>query len=449
MPASSAQQAGAPEPILRVTVDPPSVVVGQSAVMQIDVLAPNYMTKPPVMPDFQLRNAVTRPGSTINMSEQRDGTTYAGVRFEFLIYPQEPGSYAVDDEKVSITFAAEPPNTRDAELRFPRIAFEAMIPDPARALDPFVSAAALKLTEEVRRSSESLKVGDAVTRIVTIQADGTPAMLLPPTAFAAIDGTRLYPAQPDLQDKVDRRTDHLSATRIDQVTYMLERPGELNLPAVEVAWWNVREQKIERARAEPVVLHVAGNPSLKPDADGLRASTPSLRSMLVVLADHWQMALMILVASSVLAWVMPGAVRAILAWSRRRRAAYQASERCAFAGLKAAARSGDANRSYFALLDWLQRFGPAGPAHTIGAFTAAARVPALDREIAAIERRLFARDRGESTWTGRDFSRQVAYARRRLMNLARSDSPALPANLNPALANSTRGGAGGPSRLWG
>ena len=275
MPAAGAQPARAAEPILRVKVDPPRIVVGQSAVLSVDVLAPNYMTKPPVMPDFQLRNAVTRAGSTTNMSEQHDGITYAGVRFEFLIYPQEPGSYAVAGQKVSITYAAEPPATRDAELPVPRIALEAFVPDRARTLDPFVSATALKLKQEVRRSSEALKVGDAVTRTVTVEAEGTPSMLLPPTVFAAIDGTKLYPAQPDLQDKVDRRTDRLSSTRTDEATYMLERSGELSLPAVEVAWWNVQENRIERARAEPVVLQVADNPALKTGVDSRRVSPPS------------------------------------------------------------------------------------------------------------------------------------------------------------------------------
>jgi hypothetical protein len=434
MPAAGAQQAAPPEPLLRVSLDPPKTIVGQKTTLTIDVLAPNYMTRPPVMPDFQLRNAVTRAGSTINMSEQHDGTTYAGVRFEFLIYPQEPGSYAADGQKVSITYAAEPPATRDADLRLPRIAFEAFVPDAARTLDPFVSAAALKLRQDVQRSSESLKVGDAVTRTVTVEADGAPAMLLPPTALAAIDGTKLYPAQPELQDRVDRRTDRLSSTRIDQATYMLERPGELSLPAVEVAWWNVGEQKIERARAEPVVLQVADNPSLKAGAENRRVSSLSFRSMLAFLADHWLTALMILAALAVLAWVMPGAVREVLAWNRRRREAYRASERCAFADLNAAARSGDASRSYFALLGWLQRFEPAGPTHTIGAFKAAARDPELDREIATIEQHLFGRNQGRLAWTGYEFSRRLAHARQRLMSSGSLDAPALPVNLNPQTA---------------
>ena len=79
------QQGSAGEPILRVTSDPPRVVVGQQTTLRIEVLAPNYMTAPPELPTFQVRNAVTRELPTVNISEQHDDLTYAGVRFEFAI----------------------------------------------------------------------------------------------------------------------------------------------------------------------------------------------------------------------------------------------------------------------------------------------------------------------------------------------------------------------------
>ena len=108
-----AQQAPAPEPVLQVTIDPPRVVVGQRTTLRIDVLAPNYMTSPPELPGFQVRNAVTRQLQSVNLSEQRNGTSYAGVRFEFAIYPQEPGAFAISDQKVKVKYAAEPPAVRE------------------------------------------------------------------------------------------------------------------------------------------------------------------------------------------------------------------------------------------------------------------------------------------------------------------------------------------------
>lgn len=52
LPAMS--QTTAPQPVVRSTLNPVQVVVGQPATLVVEVLAPNYMTKPPVMPDFQI-----------------------------------------------------------------------------------------------------------------------------------------------------------------------------------------------------------------------------------------------------------------------------------------------------------------------------------------------------------------------------------------------------------
>ena len=162
-----AQQASVPEPILKVSIDPPRVVVGQSTVLRFEVLAPNYMTSPPDLPSFQVRNAVTRQLQSVNTNDERNGTSYAGVIMEFAVYPQEPGSYAIAQQKLTVKYAAEPPATREAVLAVPRTTFEAFIPDAASALSPFVAASSLSAEQTVQRSSDQFKTGDSVTRTVT------------------------------------------------------------------------------------------------------------------------------------------------------------------------------------------------------------------------------------------------------------------------------------------
>lgn len=433
---AAAAQAPAPEPIVRASIDPPTVTVGQATTLHIDVLAPNYMTRPPVVPDIALANAVTRAAATINLSEQRDGLTFSGMRFELVIFPQEPGSYAVAGRRITLTYAADPPATREASVEVPRIAFEAVIPDAARSLDPFVAATRLVVTQEIRRSSDELKVGDAVTRTVTIEAEGTPAMLLPPTQFAEIDGLRLYPAQPELNDKSEARTGTLTATRVDQATYMLERTGDFTLPALEVAWWNVRDQAVVRSRIEPVVLLVAGDPA-SVASPGAPTAQPVWRKLMRFGFDHWQAVLVAVVALVALAWALPPVVQRISAVLHRRRDAYRRSEAFSFSRLRAAARRGDARRTYAALLDWLPRFAPIGPTHTIGALRQAARDPLLDHEIGLIERELFAPQPGVSERAPRLLATRISVVRRRLLRQQRhvGAPKVLPDELNPAVAS--------------
>ena len=432
------QQTPLPVPVLQVTIDPPRVAVGQRTTLRIDVLAPNYMTSPPELPGFQVRNAVTRQLQSVNLSEQRNGTSYAGVRFEFAIYPQEPGAFAISDQKVKVKYAAEPPAVREELLSLPRVSFEAFIPDTAADLNPYLAAGQLTVEQSVQRSSDPLKVGDSITRTVTIQAAETPAMLLPPVTFPALDGLAVYPAQPALQDKTEGRTDALTATRTDSATYILQRPGDYVLPAIDVRWWNAGEGRVETAHVDAVTMQVAPNPAVQ----SAGASAPKARlnwtAIVDLMAEHWRFALLATLAIAGLTWAAPGAVRRIASYHRHRRQAYAQSEAFAFSRFRHAVRYRDAKAAYFAMLDWLPHVGAATPDHTVEAFKLAAGDPVLDREIDAIEAELFAAQHDATRWSRRQLLHRVSAARRRLRPHAeRSGKMRLPQQLNPVGPSST------------
>ncbi len=406
-------------PVVRVSVTPVRVVVGQPATLRIDVLAPNYMTAPPELPDFQLRNAITRPLPGRNLSEPHGDMTYAGVRFEFALYPQEPGNYELSGQKLTVHFAADPPQSRTETEALSKIAFSAFIPDAAAQLDPFVSANALVGDQQVKRSSQELKVGDSLTRTVTVKADGTPAMLLPPVVFQPVDGLVVYPAQPSLQQTADRRTGHLTATRIDAATYMLERAGDYQLPSVELRWWSVTDGKIETTRFDPIDLHVADNPA------AVRAPRPSWGD---IAATHWRTLVVAAAALLALLWTARPAARRIATWHRRRRAARLASEPHAFRCALAAGCGRDPRRFYLALLDWTARLEPAA---TITSLRAQNRT--LDRKIAGIEASLFAPSAPGARLPSVGLLIGLLSARRNLRGrAARGDTVhGLPRSLNP------------------
>jgi hypothetical protein len=428
-----AQQPPAPEPIVRTSIDPPRLMVGQPATLAVDVLAPNYMTSPPEMPGFQLRNAVTRQLHSVNTNERQNGIEYAGVRYEFAIYPLEPGSYAVPEQKLTIKYAAKPPATREVSVSLPRIEFQAFIPDGATGLRPFVTATHLTIEQTIQRSSEQLKPGDAVTRIVTVKADGTPAMLLPPTTFPAIDGLAVYPAQPSLQDKTEGRSDAMSSTRIDSATYMLEKSGNYVLPAIEIGWWNAADSRVEHTHLDAVTLQVAGGPASESSGQAAPGLRWNWNKIVDRLADHWLLALITMTAIGLIAWFVPRALRSLLTTYRQHRETWLRSESFFFNRLRRAAWRGDARGVYFALLDWLQRFEPAAPTHSVEALKTAACDLSLTQEIDALEAHLFAPSRQASAYSLRELVRHVSRARR---SLQRQSAPAerphtLPHRLNP------------------
>src|SRR5262245_46682278 len=185
-------------------------------------------------------------------------------------------------------------------------------------------------------------------------------MLLPQVALSGVDGLALYPAQPSLQDNLDRRTGALTSTRVDEATYMLERPGDFTLPAIDLAWWNVRDGKVLRTHMDPIVLHVVANPAVQAgDGAGAHVTAWNWRVLVEWIFDHWLIAALALLALGIVAWFAPTAVRAMRRHIARRRSAYLASERWSFAQLRAG--GDDPAKVYFGLLDWLKRFAPVAP----------------------------------------------------------------------------------------
>jgi hypothetical protein len=327
----------------------------------------------------------------------------------------------VPDAKVSITYAAEPPATREEALNLPRLSFEAVIPTAAQGLDPFVAATHLTLDEQVKPvlASANLKVGDAVTRTLTMRGDGVPAMLLPPPALSAPDGIAIYRDQPMLRDNVDPQTGAVVGTRIDRATYMLENPGSYTLPPVTLAWWNLSDKKIERAEIPAITLAVAAGTGA-PDAsngENARPVMPQWRRLLQGLVQHWPSALLTVGALVALAWLGPRATRFARIQLHRRREAYRQSEVAAFESLREALRGHDAARSHAALLSWLARFEPAGPDNTVAAFCSKANDPELDRELALLEAELFAGRRfaPARTWSSHHLDHLLRVARHRLL----------------------------------
>jgi len=150
-------------------------------------------------------------------------------------------------------------------------------------------------------------------------------------------------------------------------------------------------------------------------------------------ADHWLLAVITLAAIAGLAWMAPRVVGTIAAGYRQRRAAYLQSEAWSFAQFRSAARRGRVKAAYFALLDWLQRFAPAAPLHSLESLKKAAGDPALDHDIGSIERQLFAPDGDASHCSPVQLMRRVSIARRRLQRQVSQAETArpLPRQLNP------------------
>ncbi|WP_297973553.1 hypothetical protein [uncultured Amaricoccus sp.] len=269
----------AQDPQLTVTLDPDGpVTVGTPVEVTATLLVPTFMPDPPVWPDLQIADAVTRlPGRATHPVTERIGRdTWSGVARTWQIVPQRAGDYDLGQPQVTATWAdPETSQPTSSVLDLPPIAFSATVPAGAEGIDPFLAATAVTVTAALDGLPPAPKPGDAFTLTLTTTAAGPPAILLPPLAsrIATPPGLRAYPREPALADGPP-------ATRTEAIAYVIEQPGTYAFPPIALDWWNTTTESRETATTAPIQLTVAAPPGWHADRED---GGPPLRAIATAL----------------------------------------------------------------------------------------------------------------------------------------------------------------------
>lgn len=127
---------------------------------------------------------------------------------------------------------------------------------------PWLPARALTLDQEWSRKTDQLTQGEPVTRTLTINAEGLAAEQLPPIGEnLSIAGLKIYPDKPQLDTQTG--PNGLSSTRIDSLSVVPNQSGTLEVPAIEITWWDTQADQLRVASlpAQPLLINAASQPT--------------------------------------------------------------------------------------------------------------------------------------------------------------------------------------------
>jgi hypothetical protein len=254
--------AWADEPELRVQthLDPAdSVVVGATVQLQLDVLVDTWFTSAPQLPDLTLPGAVVTPpgGEAQHLTRTLDGKTFFGLRYTYLITPSVAQSFDIPELSVHAT-----PGQATGELsaQSQPISFSAHQPPGFNPGEPVLVAQALHVSQQLNPSANPLSVGDSVTRVLTLQADGAQALSLPAPELVEIQGLRRYLNNPQVSSLDDGRGHISGGQRIDSASYRIEKSGGYALPSIHLKWWDASANQA-RVITVPALTFEASNGS--------------------------------------------------------------------------------------------------------------------------------------------------------------------------------------------
>lgn len=413
----SAAAAGEPagEIFLEVEVDTQTPYVQQQAVLTIRLYRSVQMgnaslTEPNVTGGDVI---VERLGDDAGYETQRGGTRYAVVERRYALFAQNSGPAVIEP----LLFEGRVPTGRQSMFdpfsqgRPVRVRSESIELD-VRPIPAGFSGATWLPAEQVflvERWPDDVgyRVGEPVTRTLTLRANGLTASQLPEIAAGVPDGLRQYPDQPVLENNVADAG--FVGIRQEKVALIPSRAGDLVLPEVTIPWWNTRTENMELARipARTITVAAAATTPAQPDTELVTAdvapatdSVPESERAPPGRASLW-------------AWVSAGLAigwfATLCAWWLMRRRAVQTAPAAPrpptneqlVASLRTGCAANDATSSKDALLAWAGMHWPGSPARSLGEL--AARLDGdLQRLIHDLSRRLYrgATDdwRGQPLW---------------------------------------------------
>jgi hypothetical protein len=306
------------EPILEAELESNVAVPGQVLTLDVTVLVPTWMPKPPEFPTFELPDVSVRlpEGSSRPAMEKFDGETWSGVTRAYQLSPMVVGRFRIPPQTVTVTYAD--PETRApivATMRTGELVFEGRAPAGAEDLHPFIAADSLTLEQTIEGDPLDLEPGGAFTRVVTARVSGASPIFLPPLVPPLeAEGLAVYPKEPVFSERANRgRT---TGERIEIVTYVAEAGGRYAAAPVRLRWWNLRTKEIE----------VTEIPALEIASSGLPPVTLSTLDPRELGAWILGGSFLVLMAGVGARWLWPRFVR----WHRRRSERQIASEAFAF-----------------------------------------------------------------------------------------------------------------------
>lgn len=405
---------------------------------------------------------IERLGDDRQYTTQRGDRRYGVIERQYAIFPQSSGTLSIE----SPIFSAQVPDTRQQSNNNNFFGQGGFIgPDPFNSLfqtvrpvqvrgQPFqisvkprpsnsgggawLPAENLTATESWSPDPPTFRVGEPVTRTLTLKARGLTGAQLPELPLPSSADLKLYPDRSATDTQAN--TGVVVGQREQKIAFVPTRPGTFQLPEIRIPWWDTQADAPREAIVPAREITVTGVPApstpaqsipaqqatktpaatVEPNANATPAPQKSpppvsrepvpqqLSGTLFGGASYWPwIALALLVAwiaTLLLWWRARSQVRAVSPSADDQEMGL--SQREALRELKQACQANDVERTKKALLHWAKvRWPDQSPRSVLGI---AERIDHQDARHALATFDLCLYQEGGHSWDGEAFYRDVS-----------------------------------------
>ncbi|QXZ11909.1 BatD family protein [Pseudomonas sp. AO-1] len=260
---------------IEASLDQSSVYVQAQAILTLRIYHSVSLYDDSSLTPLQIADArIEQLGDMRTYEKDINGVRHGVIEMRYAIYPQHSGLLLIAPQTFSATLVDTQPS-QDATAQGPKPGKLLRVNSAEIALTvkpkpltypadaPWLPARSLSLSESWNPEPEHIQVGDSLTRSLTLKVEGLASSQLPALPGTEANGLRRYPDQPVLSNQSGERG--LIGSREEREALVPSRSGSIELPTVDVVWWNTFEDHLEHTSLPARTLQVANNPSLQVD----------------------------------------------------------------------------------------------------------------------------------------------------------------------------------------
>jgi len=303
------------------------------------------------------------------------------------------------------------------------------IPDnyPIDANNPWLPSELLTLHQEwqpaTSQGNNEFKVGEPITRTITLTAAGLGKAQLPKIIMNAPAGLKIYPDQAELHSSLTK--ERLISQKRQNFALVASHAGEYILPKITIAWWNTVTNKYQQAILPMQTITVHPNADLpKPSMANIPSTTNTLSKdnlinstttqqvtppIIIEKASYLQWLFLTLWLLTVLAWISH------VLYLKRNNAHTTTTPKHAkvnnnYLALMTACKKNKAEQALSLILPWLNNLDTSQDNDEISTLaTALAKInnKAFTCAIDDVQQHLYGKEAVESTWVGDDLLKAI------------------------------------------
>ena len=224
----------------------------------------------PELPDA----VIEKLGEDSSFNTVVNGVSYLVTERKYAIFPQKSGVMTI--KPLTLTAAVimdRQPDFRDffgsRMTKTKRVLSKAVVlsvkpAPPGFASKDWLAAEKIELSQEWSGDTQQMKVGEPLTRTLTLRGVGTTVGQLPELNAVKTDANlKAYPDQPVLNEQ--KLADGITASRQEKIALIPSTAGKHILPAIEIPWFNTKTQTKEIGRLPATTINVVGAGESQPE----------------------------------------------------------------------------------------------------------------------------------------------------------------------------------------